>query len=403
MTKDLENPEDTVDQYAGDIYAQYPFLDETKNELFLPSNQTLAPFFDKLHELEISQKNQVHVVHIGDSHIQADFFTGKVRTLFKEDFRFPMTSRGFTFPYRAAKTNNPQDYRVTYSGEWLGKKSVKRREFSQWGLSGINAITYAEEATLTINPNREYNDYDIKKVKLFYPVFDRQSYEVELVLDAGNQMTSKLMSDGYIEFRLLKPQKSVTFKLKKTAPGQVYFILQGVMLESDRPGLTYSATGVNGAEVATYFRCEDFSANLAQINPDLIVISLGTNDAYVPNFDANLFKSNYKKLIADIRKLLPKVPILLTTVGDSYRRRKPNRSNELASDAILNLGKEMNVGVWDFFRVMGGFKSIKSWREQNLTAKDLLHLSKGGYELQGELFFQALDIAYEQYCIKFNK
>lgn len=395
-----QTPEDSVfvDEYRGDIFSEYPFLDESKNELFLPSNLAMSSFFDKLKALENNESKKTHIVHIGDSHIQADYFSGKVRELFKEDIRFPMHGRGFTFPYRVAKTNNPMNYSVRYSGVWEGKKSVSSKHYSQWGLSGITAVTSTPNGTIAINPNRESVDYDIKRVKVFYPVSDPSSFEATLLLDSGNVLESYLTGDGYMEFVLLKPQSAVTIKIVKSSPSQSKFVLQGVLLESEQSGVVYSATGLNGAEVPTYFRCDDFNKQLAQLNPDLIIISLGTNDAYKAHFDPVQFHADYRKLISGIRKYLPDVDILLTTAGDSYRRRKPNKHIEQVADQLLSLAKEMHVAVWDFYRVMGGLKSIKSWKEHGLCANDLLHLSQKGYELQGELFFQALDMAYEEYC-----
>lgn len=400
----LQAQEDEGEEIVGDIYTQYPFLNEEANELFMPSPSALAPFFDKLHALELNQNQKIHVLHIGDSHIQADYFSGKVRALFREDRRFPMTSRGFTFPYRAAKTNNPSNYQVTYRGNWEGKKSVSRKEYSRWGLSGINAITYSANSSITINPNKEDEGFKIRKVKVFYPIYDSRSFQAEVVLEQGNQLTSYLMGDGYVEFSLLRPQLSVQIRFKKESAEQSQLILQGIWLESNDVGLTYSASGVNGAEVPTYFRCKDFYKQLAQLNPQLIVISLGTNDAFSLGFNAQRFKEDYRKLLTGIRRVLPNTGILLTTVGDSYRRRRyKNKNNAIASITILKLAEELGVAVWDFNKVMGGFQSIDKWHKNGLAAADKLHLSKEGYELQGELFFRALDLAYEEYCLKFHK
>ncbi|MGB0525443.1 MAG: GDSL-type esterase/lipase family protein [Flammeovirgaceae bacterium] len=395
-----QSAEDTmlVDDYGEDLFSQYPFLDETRNELIMTGNTGLNGFFSKLQSLEGSQSSKVHIMHIGDSHIQADFFSGKVRTLFKEDIRFPMHERGFVFPYRLAKTNNPLNYQVRYTGQWEGKKCVSSKHYSQWGVSGISAVTTSSTSSFTINPNRTENDYDIKKLKVFYPVADSSSFQAKVLLDSGNQLINYIVADGYMEFEFLKPQQAITITLAKKSPKQQQFILQGIWLESENPSVTYSATGVNGAEVPSYFRCQDFNKQLAQLNPDLIVISLGTNDAFKAQFDAAQFRADYRKLIANIRKYLPEVDILLTTAGDSYRRRRPNKYMEVAADEVIALAKEMHVVVWDFYRVMGGLKSIKEWREQGLCAKDLLHFSQKGYEIQGELFFQALDVAYEEYC-----
>lgn len=382
----------------GNIYAQYPFLNESENTLLIPSEEALKPFFGKLRLLEKNKNQQVHILHIGDSHIQADLFSGRVRDLFQNDVRFPVNSRGFAFPYAAAQTNNPQNYQVEYFGDWQGKRSVKSKQFSRWGLAGVNAITFDANASITINPNVERDNFEIRKIKVFYPIYDAKSFQVEVKLEEGNSIISYSLGDGFVEFTLKKVQKAITITLNQENEEQSQFILQGVFLESNRPGLIYSASGANGAEVPTYFRCQDFYKQLAQVKPDLLVISLGTNDAFKYSFNSFQFKADYKKMLLNIKKMLPQTAVLLTTVGDSYRGNRLNKNNEKANQMILDLSKELNIAVWDFYRVMGGFQSIDQWNENGFTAKDRLHLSKQGYELQGELFYKAFDKAYVKYC-----
>ena len=46
---------------------------------------------------------------------------------------------------------------------------------------------------------------------------------------------------------------------------------------------------------------------------------------------------------------------------------------------------------------MGGYGSILDWFKKGLTAKDKLHFSRKGYELQGELLYRALQNGYLNY------
>jgi lysophospholipase L1-like esterase len=74
-----------------------------------------------------------------------------------------------------------------------------------------------------------------------------------------------------------------------------------------------------------------------------------------------------------------------------------NRDNAEANKAIREIGIEQKVAVWDFYEVMGGFKSMDNWYSNGLSSKDKLHLSRKGYELQGELLYRALDRAYSEF------
>ena len=42
----------------------------------------IRTFFEKLYQLEQTKQGKINIVHIGDSHIQADLFTAKIRSPF---------------------------------------------------------------------------------------------------------------------------------------------------------------------------------------------------------------------------------------------------------------------------------------------------------------------------------
>lgn len=380
----------------------YPFIEYEKNRIQFGKPDALTHFFDKLRRLEKDRSGKVHILQIGDSHIQADISSNRIREHFLVDQRFPIGARGFLFPYHMAKTNNPENYAVSYSGEWEGELCSLNNHWCQWGLAGICAHTTNPYAAFSINPNNRQTRYDIHKVKVFYPTNDPESYRAEVLPEPGNFVSSEMVSDGYVEYTLDQPQRQVSIRLLKTDPQQRKFILQGISLESHNPGVTFSASGVNGAKVKSYLRCTDFTKNIQALRPDLVIISLGTNDAYYGDFNAPLFKQNYKYMIRQIRSVLPDVSILLVTPGDLYRRTRyrryyPNPEIPIAHDQILELANETGVAVWDFFEIMGGKYSAKQWRLHDLYKSDYVHLTTKGYLLQGDLAYKALMDAYMIY------
>lgn len=379
------------------IAQSYDFVRYERNTIQQYKGTEMKYFFQSLKELQGRANRKVNIVHIGDSHIQADHFSGKLRKLFQEDARFANGGRGFIFPYALAQSNNPYNYQVNYTGYWAGQKSVNRNVVSTWGLSAISAKTSDSRATITINPNiGSSSAYKISRIKIFYPVFDETSFNVSLEIDPKELISTYLSRSGYVEYQFRNPQSSVKIILNKSGFLQNHFLLQGINLENDDAGILYHAIGINGAVVPTYFRCQDFEKHLEVLNPDLVVVSLGANDTHVGYFNEEEYKNNLRYLIYEIRKASPKTSILIISPADSYLwRRHVNLNNEKARQQILELSEEMNVAVWDFFEVMGGLKSIDKWVQNNLAAKDRLHFTPKGYEFQGELLFNAIDNAYK--------
>ncbi|GAA4845356.1 GDSL-type esterase/lipase family protein [Algivirga pacifica] len=362
-------------------------------------SEGLSHFFTQLKLLEERKDRKVHVLHLGDSHIQADFFSGKVREEFYKDKRFPMSGRGFVFPYRLAKTNNPLNYSVSYTGAWRGQRCSMSRHQSRWGVAGVSAETNSSSATVEINPNvQEEMMYDISSVSVFHPHQETTEMRINVIPDEGNTISVEEPTRGVETFRLQNPQQAVKLSVSKDAAAQSRLLMQGVFLESDRPGIIYSAAGVNGAKAKSFERCADMGPQINFLKPDLIIVSLGTNDAIVKPFNRERFIDHYTNLLDMIKKEAPQASIILTTPGDNYRQRKYlNYDNEEARLLIGELAMKYNASVWDFYTIMGGLNSINDWYANGLAARDMVHLSREGYEYQGDLFYRALTDAYTHF------
>ena len=95
----------------------------------------------------------------------------------------------------------------------------------------------------------------------------------------------------------------------------------------------------------------------------------------------------------------PECALLFTTVTDSYyHRRQPNRFGVEASSAIFSLAKKYNAAVWDQFSLMGGLGSVEQWAQSGLATWDLVHFTSEGYNLFGNLLFNAIMDRYSELC-----
>jgi lysophospholipase L1-like esterase len=154
--------------------------------------------------------------------------------------------------------------------------------------------------------------------------------------------------------------------------------------------VVYNSLGINGASFETFNKKEDFEKILKSEKPDLIIISLGTNDASGENFDENYFLKTVAKLVQTIFDVLPDIDILMTTAPDYQKNNEPNKFVPIANYLIIRFCEENNFAYWDIFETMGGLGSSQNWFEQGYMAKDKIHFTVKGYELIGEIFYQDL-------------
>ena len=56
----------------------------------------------------------------------------------------------------------------------------------------------------------------------------------------------------------------------------------------------------------------------------------------------------------------------------------------------MELATAHHAGVWNLFDIMGGLRSMQAWENAGLAQHDKVHFTKEGYELVGDLMYNAL-------------
>ena len=359
---------------------------------------TFSQFFDKLDSIYERKNGKLHIFHIGGSHIQADIYSNKLRTYFQNMNEASMGQRGFVFPFHLAHTNNPGNYKIEASKEkWKGYRNSVLKDSIEWGLSGVTAAFKNCSDTISIQANRRtftHKPYDFNKLRIFYNTW-KDDYELTIV-DSLLVKSDTLNYQGmYKEFRLTQPVESleVAIHIKDSLTPDPQFLMMGMEFLNNNPGIEYTSIGVNGASFKSYQRSVFFENQLGLYTPDLFIISIGTNDAYVPKseFKPEEFRANYEAFIQMIQRVNPDCAILLTVPNDDYYKRKhANPNTAVQQQIILDLAKEYRMAVWDFYAVMGGLGSSNKWFKNKLMPRDRIHFTQLGYSIKADLLLKAL-------------
>ncbi|HEU0136433.1 MAG TPA: peptidoglycan-binding protein, partial [Flavobacterium sp.] len=96
----------------------------------------MKEFYKELADLQLNRNRKINIVHVGDSHIQADLMTAKTRRNLQQVFG--NGGRGFVFPYSLAKTNGARDIRFSSTEKWESLRNIYPPDGSKVGLSGIS-------------------------------------------------------------------------------------------------------------------------------------------------------------------------------------------------------------------------------------------------------------------------
>lgn len=372
----------TISTYCQNSCDTIPFIDCNKNHITTNKAETLT-IIEKYAKIG-TKENPIRIVHIGDSHLQAGFFTEKIKQeLFQEFSTDTIASPGFIFPYTIAQTNNPFYYKVNYTGSWEWCKNIDTKKKCSLGLSGITVRTKDSVASIHIKmQNKKYNypvKYYFNSIKILHS---------KGLLDIYVNEVKAITEDGVSIINLENLTDSISVKIS-IRENRNHFELYGLILDNIDENISYHTIGVNGATAQSYLKCDYFSKHLSNINPDLVFISLGTNEAF--DMDFNIIEHEYilKDLVFQIKNVVPEANILLTIPNDHFKKGKSNKNVIAVRENILKICNELNLSSWDFYSIMGGESSIENWYKKGLTGEDKIHFKKKGYEVQGELFVNA--------------
>jgi lysophospholipase L1-like esterase len=395
--KNISDPNNYLIQPTEPV--KYSCVRYDLNVISPETDKSLYRFYQKLDNYLAHPKGKINILHIGDSHIQADYLTGTTRQLLQNTFG--NGGRGFIFPYRIAESNNPHNLDTYWDGVWKYHKSVFSSDNGNYGLAGISVSTADSNASLFINPNklRDMN-YEFNKIRLFYL---EQEQNFGIVFNDGGSMAflydEQPIAPGISDIFFDNAKDSIWMSFEKSFQFQTTFQLFGMSLENEYPGILYHAAGLNGAKASTFLRSQFLESQMQALKPDLVILSFGTNDGYMSRnkFCEECFRDSYRNLLLKVKTINPDASILITTPNDNFiRARQHNGNTKKMVEVLYQLAEEYDAAIWDLYKVMGGDYSMRFWQREGLTQKDLVHFSPKGYVLQGQLLYDALMLGFEK-------
>jgi LysM repeat protein/lysophospholipase L1-like esterase len=369
----------------------YDFLKYEQNIIEWVDYTAIDDFFYKLKN---THKRKLTILHIGDSHVQADIYTGFLRDKLQEIFGYG--GRGFVFPYRAAGTHSAYDYKTSAKGEWDKSRNVEREINFDLGLSGITIHTTDSSASFSIIFNKRYESIkdNFTVLKLF---LKRSPYSYDIILKNSSDAETYEIdsyegvgSHSYIRVDLQNAPDTLEFIVHKTDSLQRFFEFYGLIIESkEDKGILYNSVGINGAAYRSILQQSLFGPQLELLKPDLLVLDLGANDFYRGAYNYDVMRNNLERILQIIKQSSPSTEILITNSQDIYSRRR-NISNCVDfSKMTREVAFENGCAFYDYYVVSGGQYAMLKWLSYNLAQRDRVHLTTSGYTTKAQLMCNA--------------
>ncbi len=429
------------------LFGAMAFAQPVSNDsLKLHCPEVLDGFFAKLASLERGDSVHVNIVHIGDSHIQADLLTGALRQKFHA--RFGDAGRGFVFPYRMAGTNGPSDYTFSTDVTWKSHRNIHTPAGHQLGLSGIGLRTAdkmpvlhfrhksggtslvrwigSQQPSMGVVPSDQFKapsprtvqTHRIRSGETLSGIAQKYGIGLSELKRLNGLKSARIQAGKTLKIAsappVAKPEIALALPWTKDSLGffvrfdsivqQISLVgsaqqtvFYGLNLQSDQKGVRYHSIGVNGAKLSDYLKYDAFFEQIPALEPDLVVISLGTNESF-DRWDAQIYAEQLETFIDAVRSRIPNVALLVKTPPFSqFRGRNANPFLSAYAAKILENAGRWNVAAADNLNWIERSGNAGELVSAGYLGTDRIHYTKSGYHWQADLFFEALMNEFEQF------
>jgi lysophospholipase L1-like esterase len=363
----------------------------------ISNGKFITSFIEKLQLQKQNNNLKINILHVGDSHLQADYITHTSRVSLQK--LFGNAGRGFIAPLKISKSNEPFNYQTTSNNTWKSSRCVSSKQSQTIGLGGMSIKTNDRYSTMQFKTyNTDSMDYAFTKIKLYHASND-SSFSIHISDSTTKNSFSQTKSDLPYTTNFSSSTKTslINIYFQKTDSIQTNFLFYGAEIENEKNGVIYHSVGINGARYKDYSKSSEFCLQTASLSPDILIISLGTNESFQKKYNSEIFYKEIDTLVTNLKKYNPSTPILLTTPANSFYYHQLNYNIPLVSNTIIKYANDNNLAYWDLFSITGGQDSAILWKKANLLSRDGIHYSKDGYIHQGNLLTKAIINAYNKY------
>ena len=383
--------------------------------LLIDNAGSLDHFYASLAALEAHKpRAETAVVHFGDSPTTADLITGDVRQQLQA--KFGDAGQGFNLIAKPWAWYGHRDIDESDHG-WKFTTAVG---FMREGPYGIGGASF--DGTSGAGSKFKLNGAQQNTVELVWQKAP-DGGEVEIDADGNNLATvdtSKLgdsdspdgpdspSTDSAQQFgRFTLPAGTKTVELKVTS-GHVR--LFGILFLRDQPGLTYDSIGLNGASITVLSRAlstDMMKTGFAGLQPDLVVINYGTNEAGFGAFIDKQYEGELRTAIARVKAAAPTASILVMSPMDRGQRAGGNGIETMPTIPKLvaiqeRVAADTGCAFFNTFQAMGGEGTMQRWYDSKprLVGGDLIHPSPAGAKIVATAFVDQLEQGYSRYTTR---
>jgi lysophospholipase L1-like esterase len=382
-----------------------------------PPLEQLGQFHRRLADLKAGRIKRLTILQIGDSHTEAEHFSGRLRALFQA--RFGNAGRSMLAPGSPVPYWRPTQVRVQQVGKWEVFSSNKSDHAPlPFGLSGFVLRGTDPGDVITLAAADDAAGFDSVEIG-YYRKPDGGAIGVAVDGKSVGQIDTR--GEPYAMARRTFTLSATGRRLEVRPHGDGAVDIADWAVYSKSRGIVLTSHGFSGAQVGIMDRWDwkTVASHLAELDPSLILLAFGTNEGYAPKSRLQNYGSLLEKRIDALKQAAPNASIVLVSGPDANRIPKycngtgsghdqthcrPLSAEEVAGydgllshsdrslcrwhtpgsyDLVRNAQREVahktGAYFWDWFEFQGGLCGAYRWEQEGLVHKDRVHMKKDGY------------------------
>lgn len=271
------------------------------------------------------------ILQIGDSHTSADFLTGALRRRLQQ--RYGNGGPGYITAGRPHIGVRSSVVKVAVSPNWTYQSIQKSDNVGTFWLSGFKAVANAPGEALTFAADAPitFDSIEIEAVR------QPGGGAIDIIMDGAVKGSYDLNADKVEPVVLRLPSRVPTDRVRQIeirTRGSGSVSIASVAIYNRQSGVSYNSVGYPGATVDLLNKFDQalLADDLRRINPQIVVLSFGSNEASRKNLDLARYAQNYEQAIDRIKAVLPTAEIVVIGPPDGDER-APHCAGK-AADAV---------------------------------------------------------------------
>ena len=381
-------------------------IDSSDTRFWFPDDDDT--FFDHLFAQMEQAKPQgqvIRVLHYGDSQIEMDRMTNRLRAHLQELFGGGgpgLTSYATIIPSYSINLSASGSLRRQSP---FGDSNVVRANGNYGPMLQDFRVTGNATSNISATTNRHADDR-VRQFSKFTLLFNNRPGPLHVTFtdrDGGYTDEQDCPLEGVQAMYWQLDSASTSVRIAVSGNADLY----GVLVD-DGPGVAVDNIPLRGSSGQQFKQVNEdqLAAAYSQMNVGLVILQFGGNA--VPYLNGERSTSSYCKTVAYmidcVHRCCPNAKVLFIGPSDMSTRVGGIMQSypflPAVVDSLRATANAHGAAYWSIYHAMGGLNSMTAWVDQGLGGADYLHFSQRGADVMGDRLARAFENMYQLYLLR---